>query len=153
MKVREKIDETKKMIENMRGSNYHLKRLKRKVEQYKSILESLTETKDAVQIFRGSPSEVEYKCNYFKEAATNNLYDEDSMEIGKIRSLDTPKVIEGEAELIACIPYSYTWVAEGYTSDYFYKVKEEWESAKKDLNDFLEDNCEYFPMRKIFFQN
>ena len=114
--------------------------LKRKEEEYRGILERMTEEKTAIQIFRGMPSEVSYKCKYFADAVSENMYENDSLEIGKIFYVDKPQVVDGHDETIACISYSYLWLCDGVTEDYYAKVYQEWQNALDKKEEFYEEN-------------
>ena len=64
--------------------------------------------------------------------------------IGSVYSVSAPSFVEANHDFVACIPYTYLWLKDGYTEAYYDDILNRYAKAKKERKEFEEENKNHF---------
>lgn len=119
--------------------------LRKREQEYLNILEKITFEKSGIQVFSGSHNEVETKYKTFRSIMEKNTPKQTEVPvIGSVYSVSVPSFVEANHDFVACIPYTYLWLKDGYTEAYYDDILNRYAKAKKERKEFEEENKNHF---------
>lgn len=119
--------------------------LRKREQEYLNILEKITFEKSGIQVFSGSHNEVKTKYKTFRSIMEKNTPKQTEVPvIGSVYSVSAPSFVEANHDFVACIPYTYLWLKDGYTEAYYDDILNRYAKAKKERKEFEEENKNHF---------